>query len=862
MKGFALLTLLIISLLQVKGQGVRGIITDENDDPLPHASIYVKEKGTGTSSNVQGRYELRLPPGVYKITFQFIGYKPDERLVQVEDRFVSLNIAIKPQSESLQEVQVTGSSEDPAYTIMRKAIAKAPYHLLQLDGYSAEVYMKGTGGLKAIPGLFRKMATENGVDTNRVFTSESISEISFERPNTFKERVISVRTSGEDLSGANPNAYINNSFYQSMVVEAVSPFSPRAMAYYRFRYLGNFQDRGYKIHEIEVTPRSRGDRVFEGKLFIRDDFWNIHSLDLKTRVEIFDLHLVQFFAPISKEVWMPVTQKYEFSGSILGFAGSYNYMASVSNYQIAENEELDETVILVDEKIEEAPEEIEAIDRGNVQEGLDEVFAEDKKVSRKQFKKLMKEYDKQEREESGQEDIMSDYTYKVDSTAATKDSAFWAAKRPVPLTEKEVEGYRKDDSTYVVEGKDSLQMHTGSKFQVSDVFFGGRYKLNKKLWLTTPGLLPRVRFNTVEGFNFDVTGTLYLSTDSAVGYEFTPVFRYGFASEDFYSKLAIARKSGTAEQRKAWALEGGHFIRQFHAKSIDPFVNSLYSLFLEENYMKLYQHDYLNLEYTRSFRYKLRLIASAEWARRQTLTNNSRYSFFDVENVEYQTNDPENIETSASGFPLTTAFKTSLGVSWKPWLKFRKRNGYLIPMENTSPEFTAKLNSGWSGVLDSDVDFQQLELGMATTFDLGVRAKLDLDLEGGSFLRNESSFFMDYKHFDGGLTEFAPLSVTGNYRALPYYLYSTNDSYVSALSHIRFRKLLFTHIPIVRLTGVKESIFVNYLKTTHSPHYSELGYSIDNIFRFLRLEFVQSFVGTEPESFGIRVGVASIFSVN
>ncbi|MDZ7848754.1 MAG: hypothetical protein U5L96_19610 [Owenweeksia sp.] len=37
---------------------------------------------------------------------------------------------------------------------------------------------------------------------------------------------------------------------------------------------------------------------------------------------------------------MPVTQKYEFEASFLGFAGNYRYLASVSNYEIDKNEEL------------------------------------------------------------------------------------------------------------------------------------------------------------------------------------------------------------------------------------------------------------------------------------------------------------------------------------------------------------------------------------------------------------------------------------------------------------------------------------------------------------------------------------------
>lgn len=861
MKALFLIFLSILFSPFAHAQGIRGLITDENGEPMPYASIYIKEKGTGTSSNSNGYYELRLPPGSYEITFQFVGYATQVRKVQIANEFITLNLSLKPQSETLLEAKVTGSVEDPAYTIMRKAIAKAPYHLLQYDNYTAKVYMKGTGHVSKIPGLFQKMAASDGVDTDRVFTSESVSEISFEQPNTFKEKVVSVRTSGEDLEGANPNSYVNSSFYLPKVVESISPFSPHAFAYYRFHYLGNFEDRGYKIHKIEVIPRSPGDKVFDGIVYIRDKFWNIYSLDLHGKVEIFDLHITQFFAPVKDEIWMPITQKYNFSASFLGFAGEYQYMASVSDYHITKNDDLDGSVILVDEKIEEAPAEIEAIKKGEVDKGVQEVFDKDKEVSRKQFKKLLKEYDKKEKEEHGDEDVLSDYTYKIDSSAAKRDSLYWASIRPVPLTDKEAESYHKDDSIYQAKKKDSTKVLEGHRFQLMDVLLGRRYKLSDNSRIRFPGLLPRLRFNTVEGFNMDLEATLDLQPDTNVRWQITPTVRYGLSGTHLYAMLKSSLSYGRKAYLTSWMLEGGHFISQFQPNSIDPFINSIYSLAGQRNYMKLYEQDFVGIGYSHNFRYKWQANISAEWASRSRLINRTSYSVFDPEREAYSDNDPDNIETKVNDFKNSKAFTTKLELRYKPWLKFRKYNGRLIPLAQSSPEFRVTYNSGWEGLLGSSVDFQQIELGIKTTFTLGVRATLDLDVKGGSFLSNRQMLFMDYKHFDGDLTEIAPLDVTGNYRALDYYLYSTHDAYVSALSYIRFRKLLFTHIPLVRLSGVKENLFVNYLKTSNSPHYTEIGYGIDKIFRILRIEFVESFDGLEPRLFSIRIGVASIFSL-
>ncbi|NVK86399.1 MAG: carboxypeptidase-like regulatory domain-containing protein, partial [Cytophagia bacterium] len=203
---------------QLLAQGIKGNIKDNEGNPLPFASIYVKQAGTGTSSNFEGNYELPLAAGTYDVSFQFMGFASEQRKIQVGSGFTTINIVLKPQVYDLPTVVVSGKAEDPSYTIMRKAIAKAKYHLLQNDSYSAQVYMKGTGQLTKVPWFLRKTLEKEGVDTSRVFTSESVSEISFQRPNTFSERVISVRASGQDMDNANPTSYINSSFYLPKVV--------------------------------------------------------------------------------------------------------------------------------------------------------------------------------------------------------------------------------------------------------------------------------------------------------------------------------------------------------------------------------------------------------------------------------------------------------------------------------------------------------------------------------------------------------------------------------------------------------------------------------------------------------------------
>ena len=106
------------------------------------------------------------------------------------------------------------------------------------------------------------------------------------------------------------------------------------------------------------------------------------------------------------------------------------------------------------------------------------------------------------------------------------------------------------------------------------------------------------------------------------------------------------------------------------------------------------------------------------------------------------------------------------------------------------------------------------------------------------------------------------MGVASNYRFLDYYQYSTQSEYFSGIVHYQFRKFLLTQLPMLRFTGLRENIFFNYLKTANSPHYWEVGYSLDNLFRIFRLEMGAGFENDSFKRGGVRFGVASFININ
>ncbi len=873
-----LLFLLFPSLLYAGG--IRGFIKADDGNPLPYATIFVKQIGTGAASDLQGRYEVALTPGSYDVAFQYLGYETVIRKVDITADFIEINVTLKTQVMVLKSVTVRAGKEDAAYTIMRKAIAKAKYHVQQIDFYTAKVYIKGKGKLTDYPWVAKKALEKEGITKDRLFISESVSEIKYTRPNKFEEKVIAVYTTGKDRN-TSPNEYVFGSFYQPEIAETISPLSPKSFSYYRFEFLGSFKDQKYEISKIKVTPRSQGDNVFEGIIYIVEDWWSIHSLDFKTTKLGIELKVKQIYNPIEEkarlnsevgQAWLPISQQFNADGKVFGFEFTYNYLATVKDYKITLNPDLSEEMTVIDEKV--AKMEAKEVKSKFSKKGqqLQERLAEGKEVTNKELRQLVKEYEKQEQRQEKEPEVISESSYKVDSLAYKKDSTFWTDIRPAPLDTEEEIGYKKNDSISEIQRKrdegDSLKPSKSKGFQIWDVLIGDRFKINKTSDFQIHS--PFGGFNTVEGVNLIYKVSYYkrwVKRDSldldkrpeVKRLEITPVVRYAFSRDAFSGYLRTDYRSPNTRL----TLEGGKYIQQYNNQDpIHPIVNDFTTLFLGDNLMKLYERDFVDLNYRQRIDEKYTIQSNVSWSKRSELFNNSSYTFFKSNKDSYTPNAPVNAELADTSFPTNNALVGAISLEARPWQKYRIRNGRKLRAENTSPLFTLIYRKGFNDLLGSDIDFDQVEVGVKHGLKIGIRGKLDVALSAGKFLNTNKLYFMDYHHFLGNRTPFITTDPVGSFRLLDYYAHSTSDQYFTANVHYHFRKFLVTRIPKVRLTGITENIFVNYLATPTLGNYTEVGYGIEGILRLFRLEAAASFQNGKYSGYGFRIGVATSLSVN
>jgi len=86
---------------------VRGVIRDENNNPLEGAAVTVKGL-TGVVTDKDGKFEMNIPAGSYQVEISHVGYKTITRSITVGGEVVNLTLSLQPAATGLAETVVVG----------------------------------------------------------------------------------------------------------------------------------------------------------------------------------------------------------------------------------------------------------------------------------------------------------------------------------------------------------------------------------------------------------------------------------------------------------------------------------------------------------------------------------------------------------------------------------------------------------------------------------------------------------------------------------------------------------------------------------------------------------------------------------
>ena len=121
---------------------INGVISNKNGEPLPFASVYIKNTTYGVSSNAFGEYFIELKPGKYTIVYSYIGYQSKEKIITLNDDAQKINITLDENDQNLIEYEVVSNTKNKALEIIEK-VKKTKKKYIQ-KSFTSKEYSKNT----------------------------------------------------------------------------------------------------------------------------------------------------------------------------------------------------------------------------------------------------------------------------------------------------------------------------------------------------------------------------------------------------------------------------------------------------------------------------------------------------------------------------------------------------------------------------------------------------------------------------------------------------------------------------------------------------------------------------------------------
>lgn len=794
-----------------------GQVTDEKGIPVPFASVYPRDAaGAGTSANSDGIFKLNLTAGEQELVVRSVGYRQAvEPIIMDGDKY--LQITLSAESYLLDEV-VIGNGEDPAYAIIRQAIRRRKKHLNEAAPYTANVYIKGVQRLLQAPKNFLgvdidQIGREIGLDSNRtgiVYLSESESRITVRPPDDFREEMISSKFSGNNRAFSfNRAADLKLNFYENHqpIIDGlsprpfVSPIADNALNYYRYRLLGTTEENGLTIHKIDVTPRRKGEPLYQGDIYIVDDHWRIYGANLQltkaSGINILDtLNIRQEFIPINSDQWQPSSIRFDFVGGLLGFRIGGYFAAVYSDYEPHPT-----------------------IKKGAFNEVLH-----------------------------------------IDEGVNKRDSAYWTTHRPLLLTEEEQLDYiRKDSLQRRRESKpylDSLD-RISNRLKPQDLLTGYTYRNRaNRSFLSFDGLATSLLFNSVEGLTLNYGMRYSRQVDTVLNRNFTLYgnIRYGFANKRLNAHAGTLFPLG----KSLFRVHGGSDMQDMNNRgSLPPLFNTISTSVFGRNPLKWYERTFGGVAWRYTLPANVQVTASVVWEKRLWLPNSTDYTFWKRNQRYLTSNNPLVPTEDVPLFPENRAFKMSLDLSYDFGTKYEAYPHRRVYLPSPWPTLSLSYTKGLPHVLKSDVDYDLLVARLyKTDIRLGLYGRMAFDVQAGTFLNGQSLYYTDYRHFKGTRTRISDQRPT-TFLLLDYYQHSTSGSFLEAHGEYNLSTMLTGKVPLLRKLKLNEIVGLHNLHTPGVKHYGEVHAGLE--WQRLRVTYARSFghhagpVGKEAVRIGLRL---------
>ena len=754
---------------------ISGVISNQNGEPLPFASVYIKNTTYGVSSNAFGEYFIELKPGKYTIVYSYIGFQSKEKIITLNDVAQNINIILDENDQNLIEYEVVSNTKNKALEIIEK-VKKNKKNYIE-KSFSSKEYSKNTIEKRQFK-LQRKDTIEKWeLDTSKTINFkndvlkfvESYGDFycletnkkswSYEAYQDFadtkQEQDFVIIQSFEDfgeynitpqydvddkyeflitLSEIEFDLFENNIEIKIANKPIVSPLAPGSRTYYKYDYIGFIpQEDSTKIHKIQITPRFKNELLLKGVLFVEDSTFSIKSVEL------------ELSGPIQSEFNFEnfhIIQNYkQFKSQNLIERKIIDYTIKEEIFKIIGNAVIINTNFQIIDKLPDY-----------FKKNQIKFFSDSAEVISDQRWDNLRAIDlkKNELEYIGYTDSLRNY-YQSEQYALEQDSAY----NNVTLARVLWEGVRHKNR------------YKGYSFYIWPIvsqfnFFGiGGYRHN-------------LGFN----YNQNINDQFKISTENRID--------YGIVNKDFKGSTNISIISNDEKYKQLTLGIGDEY------KPINRFP-SISTAFSRSNYVRSQQ---IQTAYRTEIVNGLYGEMKIEYCLQTPIDN------LDLESDIFNSTD-SILGLPPLAFEPYKKFESRIQLTWLPFQKYYFKKNKKIVLGTKFPTANLIYRKGIPGVLDSEVNFDYLELGINDEFTIPHLGKSKWNIQMGAFVNKKNLRVIEWKYFRGSDVGFFSNPLT-SFQLLENTLF-TESSYLRGNYVHSFDGNIFNKLPLISKLGLELS---------------------------------------------------------
>lgn len=692
------------NVLVAQNINISGYVQNSDNEPIPYLNIFVKELGSGTTTNEEGYYFMNIEPGEYEFIYSALGYETKPIKIIIGGKPVQKNIWMKSSDVELEQVVVKASKRDPAYAIIQQAIDAKSKFLKQVDSYRTQIYIKATEEVdrkekkkkNKKPEKKKEVVDDSpppldpfeAAEKAKLKAIEGLSMIesevtlNFQYPKKYKEERTAYKKYGSKHGLFIPRFGESDfNFYRNLVsmreiaeVPVISPLSRTSIISYKFKLIESKEEKGILVHKIKVIPRKKGNATCKGHIYINEGLWNINRLDLKFAkggLKFFDeFRLKQNYKQLPDSTWLP-------------YRVEFIYATKQGRYKKLKGK----TLLLY-------------TDYENNYAFPPRFFGNEVSVTTRE--------------------------------AYERDTSYWKTARPEPLTVKQQKLVAYKDSVFAVHNskpyKDSIQA-LYNKITFMDLIWDGvgfrDHERKRSIFFgPIPDLLD---FAIVGGFRAGPYVSGFKRWKNGRWINTYANAHMGFKNKDVQGEGG-ARFRYNPKRLADVYFSGG---REFEAiNSYDAYLNQLRNsnYFLNDFFSFGHRFEIVNGLYLRT-NFKLN--------NRQSTAGYITDSF--VGNI-IEDEAPED-------FAPYKAFISNISIAYTPKQKFMSEPDRKIILGSKWPTFRLRHEKGWNGPFDSNIDYDFIDFSIEQDVVLGVFGNSKYNVQAGQFLNTKELKFIDLKRF-------------------------------------------------------------------------------------------------------------------